>query len=96
MAKKYDDGKLRYDLIPPEVLKALAEIYTYGANKYGDNNWQKLKKFDDRYTAALMRHDNSRRSGEKRDQESGFLHSAHMLCNAAFLCWKDSQEENKS
>lgn len=31
---KYDEGKLMYNLIPAEVLEALAEIYTYGFNKY--------------------------------------------------------------
>jgi hypothetical protein len=37
---KNDNDKLRYDLIPPQALKALAEVLTFGANKYADNNWQ--------------------------------------------------------
>lgn len=32
---------LRYDLIPTEVLDALAEVFTEGAKKYGDRNWEK-------------------------------------------------------
>ena len=28
---KFDEGKLRYDLIPPEILLWLAELYTHGA-----------------------------------------------------------------
>lgn len=31
---RYDDGKARYDLIPPEVLEALAHHYRIGAAKY--------------------------------------------------------------
>jgi hypothetical protein len=34
-AIKYDQGKLRYDLIPPEALEELAAVYTMGAAKYG-------------------------------------------------------------
>lgn len=32
---------LRYDLISPTVIRALAETYGEGAIKYGDNNWKK-------------------------------------------------------
>ena len=34
------EGKPRYDLIPGELLKRLAELYARGAEKYGDNNWR--------------------------------------------------------
>ena len=34
-------GKLRFDLIPPEMDKAVAEVLTQGATKYGDRNWEK-------------------------------------------------------
>lgn len=33
---------VRMSLIPPKVLLALGEVFTYGANKYGDDNWRKL------------------------------------------------------
>lgn len=36
-----DWTKLRYDLIPIDMLKRLAWLYTRGAVKYGDNNWTK-------------------------------------------------------
>lgn len=91
--KKFDTGKLRYDLIPPEVLEALATILTYGAEKYAPNSWQSLDDFENRYTAALMRHMVARRKGEKVDPESGMNHADHMLCNAAFLAWQDRQSE---
>lgn len=34
-----DDNKVRYDLIPRDMLKRLAELYTRGAKLYGDSNW---------------------------------------------------------
>ena len=51
---KFDKGKPRYSLIPTEATKALAEVLTYGAKKYKDNNWQ--QGTSDRYTDALYRH----------------------------------------
>jgi hypothetical protein len=39
-AKRSGD-KPRYDLIPHEGLRRLAERYTLGASKYGEYNWQK-------------------------------------------------------
>ena len=90
---KYDDGKLRYDLIPPEVIEELARVLTFGANKYADNSWQNLEDFKKRYYAAAMRHRIARQKGEIRDPESGLLHLSHELTNVAFLLWKELQEE---
>lgn len=83
--RKFDAGKLRYDLIPPKAIKALAEVLTYGANKYADNSWKQVKPFNDRYYAALMRHLMAWREGELKDSESGLPHLAHALCNVMFL-----------
>lgn len=33
-------GKPRYDLIPHELLKRLAELYARGAEKYGEENYK--------------------------------------------------------
>lgn len=84
-SKKYDKGKLRYDLIPPEMLEGIAEVLTYGANKYGDNNWQELEDFNNRYYAALERHLQAWRKGEDFDEESSLHHLAHAATNALFL-----------
>ena len=37
-AKKYDDEKTMYDLIPPAPLEELAQVYTKGAKKYAPDN----------------------------------------------------------
>lgn len=84
---KYDQGKLRYDLVPPHAIKAIAEILTFGANKYAPNSWQTVENGETRYTAAMMRHFEAYRSGEEFDPETGKSHLAHCLCNITFLLW---------
>lgn len=81
---KLDVGKLRYDLIPPEALEALAEILTLGSIKYSDRNWEKGMKWG-RVFGAMMRHAWSWWRGQTLDPESGKSHMWHVLCNAAFL-----------
>ena len=80
---KFDEDKLRYDLIPPSSTKALAKVLTYGAKKYKPNNWKLGSK--DRYVAALMRHIEAYRDGEMTDDDSGLLHLEHAIANVAFL-----------
>lgn len=81
---KHDTGKLRLDLIPPEVTRALGEVLTFGAAKYGDRNWEEGIA-PDRVYAALQRHLLAWREGEAIDPESGMPHVAHALTNAAML-----------
>ena len=75
---KADSGKLRYDLIPIDALEGIAEILTYGAKKYNDNNWLK-SKYPNRYYAAMMRHISEVRRGHFVDNESGLFHIDHAL-----------------
>lgn len=86
---KFDSGKLRYGLIPPEATKALAEVLTYGAKKYKPNNWKNGEP--DRYVDALYRHLEAWRAGESHDDESGLPHLSHALTNVAFLLWFEEQ-----
>lgn len=65
---KYDDGKLRYDLIPPEALQGLALVYTIGAKKYEDRNWEKGIGYS-RIYGALMRHTQAFVLGEDMDPD---------------------------
>ena len=82
---KYDAGKLRYSLIPPEATKALAQVLTFGAEKYAPNSWQTVPNGKERYLDAAIRHLEAYRSGELIDDESSLPHLAHLLCNIAFL-----------
>lgn len=89
--KKYDNGKTRFDLIDYNQIDKLAQVLTGGAEKYGDNNWQNLSDFNNRYFAALMRHLLAWRNGEIIDPESHKSHLSHVMCNTMFLMWKEDQ-----
>jgi len=79
---KYDEGKLRYDLIPGDALESLVEVYTFGSKKYDDNNWRKGLSWN-RVFGAIMRHLWAWFRGEDSDKESGLPHLAH----AAWGCF---------
>ena len=89
---KYDIGKLRYDLIPAEVLEGLAEVLTYGANKYADDNWKHVPMW--KYEAAMFRHINDWRKGLESDEESRLHHLKHALANVAFLLYSDLRPDD--
>jgi hypothetical protein len=81
---KFDQGKARYDLLPPEFAEAVAVVLSMGATKYGDRNWELGMKWS-RPFSALMRHMWAWWRGEKLDSESGLSHLHHAACNIAFL-----------
>lgn len=73
---KFDDGKLRFDLIPPDAMAVVAAVLTYGALKYDDRNWE-LGMDRARLRAARARHENARALGQATDPETGLPHLAH-------------------
>ena len=91
---KFDSGKLLYSLIPPETSKALAEVLSFGAQKYAPNNWQLVEDGETRYLDALMRHLEAFRAGETHDPESNLHHLAHCLCNVAFLHYLETTKKD--
>jgi deoxycytidylate deaminase len=93
--KKFDSDKLRYDLIPPSMTKALAEVLTFGARKYAPNNWKNNTEMW-RFEAALLRHIEAYRSGELLDPGTGLSHLAHAATNIAFLIELTGQTESSS
>lgn len=90
---KYDNGKLRWDLLKFGPVEDVVKVLTMGAKKYADNNWQLVEDGQDRYFAALMRHLTTWRKGELIDPESGLPHLAHVACNVMFLQWFDQRRE---
>lgn len=52
---KRSSKALRFDLIPAEGLRRLAQRYTMGAEKYGEWNWQKGLQ-DPEYIAQFKAH----------------------------------------
>ena len=82
--RKDDIGKARYDLIPPEAIDVLAQIYGFGAGKYDDRNWERGLSWG-RCFAAAMRHLWAFWRGEDLDPESGMPHTAHAAWNCFAL-----------
>ncbi len=78
-AKKFDGGKARFELIPPFALEAAAQVFTFGADKYGDRNWEQGLDYS-RLKGALDRHMNAIWKGIDLDDESGLPHVGHALC----------------
>ena len=81
---RYDTGKLRLDLIPPEWIEALAAVLTVGAVKYAPRNWEKGMAWSKVY-GPLMRHVLAWLKGERDDSETKQAHMAHVAWNALAL-----------
>ncbi len=81
---KYDHGKIDYSLIPVESLEGIGKVFTYGATKYGPNNWKHVRPLS-RYLSASIRHVQEDRKGNQYDEESGLLHLDHAITNLIIL-----------
>lgn len=90
-ALRYDAGKLRYDLLPHDGLEELVRVYTVGAAKYADRNWEKGMSWS-RCLGSLMRHTWKFWSGETHDPETGCHHMAMAAWNAIALCVYDKRK----
>lgn len=91
--RKYDKGKLLWDLFPFDVAEGVVDILTYGAKKYDPNNWQNVETY--RYISALFRHLVAWLGGEELDKESGKHHLDHALCNLIFIRWQSKHDKLK-
>lgn len=89
-AVKYDTEKPRHDLIPGYPLACLADVYTFGAKKYADRNWEKGMRYG-RIFAAVMRHLWSFWCGETYDSDS----KCHHLAAAAWGCFALMEYQHK-
>ena len=83
--RKFDQGKPRYGLLPPEALADVVAVLTYGANKYAPDNWRKVDNAIFRYFDAAQRHIWAYARGEITDPESGYPHLAHAACCLLFM-----------
>ena len=101
---KFDGGKVRMDLLPPEFLFGTATILTFGANKYADRNWE-LGMDWSRTFGALMRHMWCWWAGKgpttksflfgSTDEETGHSHLWHAACCLAFLVTYEERNVGK-
>jgi hypothetical protein len=91
---KHDEGKLRYELLPPEGVAALVHVLTIGASKYGDRNWEKGFVYS-RLFGAAMRHLWAWWRGQNQDSETGLSHLAHAGTCILFLITHEERKIGK-
>ena len=81
---KLDAGKVRPALVICGFARAMlevADVATFGAQKYSDDGWVSVPNGFERYTDAMYRHLLAEAAGEQRDSESGIYHAAHAAWN---------------
>lgn len=83
---KFDGAKPRMDLLDPEFLEHVAQVLTFGAQKYDAHNWRQGITVS-RLIGAAYRHLGAINKGEDLDPESGLPHAAHLGCCVMFLDW---------
>lgn len=81
---RFNEGKTRVDLLPEFATRQMAEVFTFGATKYAERNWERGMKWS-KVIASLKRHTMAVERGEDYDKETGLLHAAHIMANASFL-----------
>lgn len=81
---RYDEGKERVDLLPPDALLELGKVFGAGASKYAARNWERGMPWS-KVLGPLLRHLFKWMRGEKIDPEDGQLHIAKVAWNAIAL-----------
>lgn len=78
----------RFDCIPPECLRLLAQCLGYGKNRYGRDNWKNID-FEDNLCHA-MNHLNEWRRGDRTEP-----HLVNAIARLNFALWQavDSGEQ---
>lgn len=85
--KKFDDGKLRWHLMPEQALEEVLKVLEFGAKRYGEMNWiDNASQVEwTRYQNALERHLKKFKRGADLDSDSNLYELAHLACNALML-----------
>lgn len=83
---KHDSNKPNLALIPIEALWALGESLTYGATKYGDDNFREGLHVR-RQLSASLRHIFQALELEDVDAESGCLHLGNAMASIAMAIY---------
>ena len=93
MSLKFDSNKPRASLLPKGAVNAVIRVLEFGARKYAIDNWKTVPDAKTRYYDAMQRHLDAWWNGEKKDQETGESHLAHVICCGMFLWWLDDMDD---
>lgn len=83
VGRKYDQDKIRYSLLPSDILREVVEVLEFGAKKYGAHKWHLVPDAKQRYWDAALRHI-WQSIKEPLDSETGKFHEAHAICCLLF------------
>lgn len=85
---RYNAGKVRVDLLPPDAMMALAQLMTINEHKYPDRNWEKGMPLSD-ILASAERHLLALKAGEDIDPTDNQHHAIKIMWNgmAAYCYW---------
>lgn len=91
--RRDNTGKLRVDLVPADVIEALAEVLGFACTQrvppYPPRNWERGMKWSN-VVASLERHLLDVKLGRRLDPSgTGLRSTALLLCNAVFLAAYD-------
>lgn len=93
--KKDDKWKTMFSLIPARAEAEVAKVLTFGAAKYGRDNWRFLEDLKIRTMDAALRHISETRLGKKTDNESGLHPIAHAICELLFFLEHELDKNKK-
>ena len=89
---KFDSAKPNLAILfdTRKALDEVANVMSYGAEKYDRKNWDKCDD-KERYISASLRHLSAYSSGEKVDSESKLDHLAHAITSLLFVLEMDKR-----
>jgi len=81
---RFDDGKVKIELIPVEWIWSLADVLTQGAKKYAPRNWERGMAWG-KMIGCASRHMLKFMLGQRYDDETGCHHLAMAAWNILAL-----------
>lgn len=81
---RFNAGKVRVDLVPPDAIWMLAQLMTVNSHKYPDRNWEKGMPLSD-IIASAERHLLAIKSGEDIDPTDNQPHAVKIMWNGMAL-----------
>lgn len=92
---KHDKGKARYDLLPFDALHEIVLVFTEGANKYGERNWEQGIHYS-RLLGAVLRHVSAFAQGKRINEDDfGLHHLAHAAVGCMMLLAYEKRDMTK-
>lgn len=82
-ALRHNADKPKWGLIHYASILPLVKVLMFGAKKYVPDNWKQPMSRRE-ILESMQRHLSALMDGEECDQESGELHTGHIMANAMF------------